>query len=203
MKKVTLLAVSLILAIGCSSSAQALLVYDRAAILNGEIWRILTGNLVHFSGPHLFWDTLVLGAAGVVIERRGYAHFGWLCLLSSVAIGLVLLASQPSVLVYGGASGVATAAVVYLAMNGLTEKKEMWIWRMLSVVTLMLVATKIATEFATEHSFFVDAASQGLTLCPVSHLIGALAAFLCMPGRKAAPGRHHSGHHAGDLMGGT
>ena len=33
-----------------------LLVYDRRAILNGELWRLLTAPLVHFSASHIFCD---------------------------------------------------------------------------------------------------------------------------------------------------
>ena len=55
-----------------------LLVYERHAILCGELWRILTAPFVHFSASHMFWDILVFGAAGFAIEAeryRGFWHF--------------------------------------------------------------------------------------------------------------------------------
>src|SRR5207302_5013648 len=60
---------AVLLAVSCSRTIQALFIYDSAAISNGEIWRIATGNLVHCSGEHLFWNSFVLGAVGVTIER--------------------------------------------------------------------------------------------------------------------------------------
>jgi rhomboid family GlyGly-CTERM serine protease len=180
----TFLLICAIVAIGFSPSCQSLLIYDRAAILKGEFWRIATGNLVHLSAQHLFWNALVLGAAGVRIERQGYAHFGWLCAFSSIAIGVALLALQPSVLVYAGASGIATAAVVYLALNGLAAGHQTRTWRGMCLAGLLLVCTKIFREFVSGRSMFVETAGQGLMVSPTSHLVGALVASLVFLVRK-------------------
>ena len=56
------------------------LLYDRGAILGGEIWRLITGPLVHFSGDHLFFNALLFAAAGFLIERRHTLLFAHLCL---------------------------------------------------------------------------------------------------------------------------
>ena len=46
--------------------AAGALQYDRTALARGEVWRLFTAHLAHFSGNHLAWDAtvaLVLGAA--------------------------------------------------------------------------------------------------------------------------------------------
>jgi hypothetical protein len=118
----------------------------------------------------------VFGAAGMTIERRAYTHFGWLCAFAGIAIGVVLFMCEPQVQIYAGASGIATAAIVYLALNGLTEGHETRAWRAMCLAGLLLVLAKIVSEFVTGRSLFVDTAGQGLIVSPTSHLVGALVA---------------------------
>ena len=40
------------------------LIYDRALLLHGEIWRAWTAHVVHFGSSHLFWNLAVFLAAG-------------------------------------------------------------------------------------------------------------------------------------------
>jgi rhomboid family GlyGly-CTERM serine protease len=153
----------------------SIFVYDRAAILRGEVWRLLTGNLVHFSAGHLCYDMLALGMAGFVIEYRGYRHFGALFGLAAVAIGGALFLCQPETMFYGGASGLATAAVTFLALRGLSENG---LWLKISAVALVTVVVKIIAEFATGQSLLLTASAGELISCPLSHLAGAAAALV-------------------------
>lgn len=50
----TLFIVSLAITAYSFPQISSLFVYDRQAILGGELWRILTAPLVHFSASHLF-----------------------------------------------------------------------------------------------------------------------------------------------------
>ncbi|HEX9171332.1 MAG TPA: rhomboid family intramembrane serine protease, partial [Telluria sp.] len=43
--------------------------FDRSAIPAGQLWRLWSGHLVHFSVPHALGDALVLLAAGLSVER--------------------------------------------------------------------------------------------------------------------------------------
>src|SRR6266850_463938 len=169
----TLLAV--ILAVAVFPPLGSILVYDRAAILRGEVWRLITSNLVHFSASHLQYDMLALGMAGCLIEYRGYRHFGWLCGFAAVAIGGALFVFQPDMRFYGGASGIATAAVVSLALHGLAEDG---LWRRICALALAAVVVKIIAEFATGQSLFLGSAGGELVNCPLSHLTGGVVAVL-------------------------
>jgi rhomboid family GlyGly-CTERM serine protease len=161
-------------------SIRTVMVYDRAAVLQGEIWRLITGNFVHFSTSHLIYDALALGVAGVLIERCRYRGFGLMCGSAALAIGCALLIGQPEIHVYGGASGIAIAALVFLALNGLNQLGP---YRWLRLAILICVAAKLMAELATGHSLFLgETADSGppltLVLCPLSHLVGALMAGL-------------------------
>jgi len=103
------------------------LIYDRSAILSGEIWRMFTGHLVHFSPSHLVYDLLALGIAGWIIETQKLPHFGWLCLLTPWLISAILLLFEPHMKLFGGLSALATTAIVYLALFGLHDAAP-WRW---------------------------------------------------------------------------
>ena len=151
------------------------MVYDRTAILSGEVWRLLTGNWVHFSASHLLYDLLALGLAGWIIERRGYPSFGPFCLVSALGIGTVLLAARPEVQFYGGLSGVATGAIVYLALRGLEEAPP---WRWICMAALVLTAGKVLLESITGQLTFAATGSVPFVPLPLSHVVGGLTASL-------------------------
>ena len=157
-----------------------LIVYDRAAILSGEVWRLITGNWVHFSTSHLAYDSATLGIAGWMIEHRGYPYYKCLYILAPILIGAGLLAAQPDLRFYGGLSGIACGAVVYLALHGLRDGGP-WRWICLSV--LLLTTGKIILESAMNAFAFVKVDNVPFAPVPLSHVLGALTALLifCWP----------------------
>jgi rhomboid family GlyGly-CTERM serine protease len=157
------------------------LVYDRAAILSGEVWRLLTGNWVHFSSNHLVYDLLAFTLAGCIIEGQGQRGLGLLCLVSTTVIGVGLLALEPEMQRYGGLSGVAFAVIVYLALGGLGEKGS---WRRMCWTALSLVIGKIAWEMATGRALFVAPTNDNAAVVPLSHALGAVSALLVRVGLR-------------------
>ena len=122
-----------------SPGLSAIVIYDRSAILAGELWRLLTGHWVHFSASHLLSDLVVFGVAGWLIEARGYRFFPALCGIAALAISLAMLAALPELAQYGGLSGVAMASTVYLALHGLRDAAP---WRWIGVGLLALAIGK-------------------------------------------------------------
>ena len=152
-----------------------LIVYDRAAILSGEVWRLITGNWVHFSVSHLVYDSATLGIVGWMIERRGYPYYKSLYILAPFLIGTGLLAAQHDLHFYGGLSGVACGAVVYLTLHGLREPGP---WRWICLNVLFLTTGKIILESAINAFAFVKVDDVPFAPVPLSHVLGALAALL-------------------------
>jgi rhomboid family GlyGly-CTERM serine protease len=151
------------------------LIYDRSAILSGQIWRMFTGQWIHFSTSHLVYDLLALGVAGWIIENQKLPHFGWLCLLSPWLISAVLLLFEPHMKIFGGLSALATTAIVYLALFGLHNAAP---WRWICLAALVGVACKIIFEMTTGRMIFATTGNVPVTVSVASHISGAMIALL-------------------------
>lgn len=151
-----------------------LLVYDRQAILTGELWRLGTAIFVHFSLSHMLWDLLVFAAAGCVIEARGYRGFMIVCSLTAIVPGMYLLLASPEFIRYGGLSGLATAAVTYLC---LCEMPAAGRYRILWLAILALVGMKIAVETVSHTPIFAGGSSVNFQVLPSVHAIGCAVAI--------------------------
>lgn len=152
-----------------SPDAAELLVYDRAGVAGGELWRIITGHLVHFSDAHLLNNLAVLVPAVWLVETRYRGDAGLLFVGAASVIGIALLVGEPRLLRFGGASGISLAFLVYACLRGLHEDHR---WRTVCMVLLAIVGAKFAAESAGWH--FRDwQASEGFVPVMLSHFVGA------------------------------
>jgi rhomboid family GlyGly-CTERM serine protease len=150
------------------------LVYDRSAILSGELWRLVTCHWVHFSVSHLFYDVTVLGITGWIIESRGYRYFAALCLLSALSISFAMLALLPDMAFYGGVSGIAMASTVYLALQCLCKPAP---WRWVGLSILFLCVGKLIFEAFIGHFILVPSKDDWVVV-PLSHLVGTFSGLI-------------------------
>jgi rhomboid family GlyGly-CTERM serine protease len=164
-----LIAASAVFTYLCPPLAKAL-VYDRGAILGGEAWRLITCPLVNFSADHLFFNLLVFAAAGSLIERKHPRLFMHLCIAASMAGSLYILLALPGMSVFGGLSGIATMAVVFLALDEWDSRGGI-LW----LAVLMLTAGKVTVEWILGVPIFADA--ETFVLVPAVHLAGGLVAL--------------------------
>jgi len=155
-----------------SPGLSAILIYDRSAILGGELWRLITGNWVHFSASHLSYDVIALGAAGWLIESRGYRFFAALCGVAALAIGLAIFVALPDLAQYGGLSGVAMASAVYLALHGLREASR---WRWICVGIFALSLARLLFDVFGGGLALIDWEGEAVINVPLSHFVGATA----------------------------
>jgi rhomboid family GlyGly-CTERM serine protease len=153
-------------------SLSAILIYDRSAILAGELWRLITGHWVHFSASHLLCDVVVLGVSGWLIEARGYRFFPALCGVAALSIGLAMLAALPDMAQYGGLSGVAMASTVYLALHGRREASP---WRWICLGILALASAKLLGDVVGSGLSLIDLQDESVVTVPMSHFVGAAA----------------------------
>jgi len=156
------------------SDLRTLLVYDRNAILSGQLWRLATGHLVHFSGSHLALDLFCLGISGGIIESHPYPHFGVMCGFSAVIISSAMLAFLPDLQFYGGLSGIGFGAIFYLCLFRASESSQQrWLY-----VTIMIIALiKVCTEFTTGRALFSLAEGTDILSVPLAHCAGGLGAI--------------------------
>ena len=93
-----------------------LLQFDRHAILAGEIWRLWTCHLVHYSTQHALVDLATALAAGAVaLPALGWRRLALIIVLTAPLISAGLLLAAPDLLYYCGASGIAVMLVVLAA----------------------------------------------------------------------------------------
>jgi rhomboid family GlyGly-CTERM serine protease len=167
--------VLLCVAIHSSEGLKSFMIYDRAAILSGELWRLITGHIAHLSWSHLAWNCAVLLFAGFIIEYRRYPGYMVLCIVSALTISAYLAAFQKTLVYYAGFSGVATALVVYLCLNEILRdscNSEIWI------TTLFLILGKIILEYARHEPLFASYNQESVIMVPESHLIGVITGGL-------------------------
>jgi rhomboid family GlyGly-CTERM serine protease len=163
------------------------LVYDRSAILSGQIWRMFTGHWVHFSTSHLVYDLLALGIAGSIIETQRLPNFGWMCLLAPWFISAVLLCFEPQMKCFGGLSALATTVIVYLALFGLHDAGP---WRWVCLAALLGITGKIIFEMTTGRMIFATTGNISVAVSATSHLTGALIALLFYGQSKIFAGKN-------------
>lgn len=133
------LSVVSILLMSTGQTGQSWLRYDRAAIHDGEIWRLLTGHLVHLGWPHLAMNLAGLWLIWLLYGRL-LTPLQWLTALlaTASAISLALLVADPGLDWYVGLSGVlhgfmVTGIIVALYRHPLTGE-----WLLLALITIKL-----------------------------------------------------------------
>lgn len=146
---------------------------DRAALQHGELWRLFTGHVAHWSGEHLFWDVIVFTVVGIVCERRSRSRYVCCLLVAAFTIGAGVLTVCPELLKYRGLSGVDCALFACLLADLTTER-----WRKGQPVGVLLLLgvtliAKIIWELGTGGALFVQ--SDVMVPVPESHAIGAVA----------------------------
>jgi len=161
------------------------LVYDRAAVARGELWRLFTAHIVHFSGAHLLANMLVLLPAALLVEIRYRDELPKILVLSAVAIGMGLFFFRTDIYRYAGASGVSLALLTYVALRGLNESKR---WRVVCTILLVLVVAKLAAEALFSWQVADWERDAGFVTVSLSHAIGtatALAIWLANSAKRA------------------
>ena len=101
------LALAIYLAVGAEP---ATLMFDREAISEGELWRLLTGHLSHVDSSHLLLNVAGFLFLGILFERKASQAL-LLFVLSATAIDTWLWVLRPDVILYCGLSGIVWAVL--------------------------------------------------------------------------------------------
>ena len=142
--------------------------YDRNAIGNGELWRLLTGNFIH-----LGWGHLALNAAGLLAigwlfaEDYSLRDWGMILLVCALATSVGLYLFNPEIYWCVGLSG---------ALHGLyTAGAVAWLFEGAAIGAGLLAggAAKIVYEQVTGALPFSESTVGG-TVVTDAHLWGAI-----------------------------
>jgi rhomboid family GlyGly-CTERM serine protease len=88
---------------------------DAGAIARGQLWRLLTGPLVHASASHLAWDVTILLVLGLAYEPRLRRAMALTLVFGLAVPTAAVFLADPSLRVYYGTSG-ATHALMAAAL---------------------------------------------------------------------------------------
>jgi rhomboid family GlyGly-CTERM serine protease len=160
--------------------------YERAAVLHGELWRLVTAHLVHAGAAHLAWNLAGLALVAWLFASE-YTRGEWIVILiaSTVAIDSGFLVLEPHLEWYVGFSGVLHG----LMAGGLLA----WLVRHRDGVTAIVAAFFVA-KLAWEHLVGpLPFTAQTLSI-PVVHqahtygaIGGAIGAWFCLRRTRSAP----------------
>ncbi len=148
--------------------------YRRAAVLHGELWRLLTGSLVHLGWVHLARDLaglfLIWGLFACSLNEHSAL---WILLVSMLSVGLCLLAFSPGILWYVGISG---ALFGLFCAGALCEFRE----NPFFAGTLLLGMAAVVAWTLYAGALPGETAGLGGRVVPQAHLYGAFggAAFV-------------------------
>ncbi len=155
--------------------------FDRQAILQGQLWRLLTGNLVHWGSEHFLLNVGAFVAVGLMYERPLGRYYPWILLGSGAAVGMGVLVLRPDMAVYRGLSGVDSgqfAAALAVEFAAALRKPHRWYWvgpvAGLFVVKIFYECTFGQPLFGTE-----SLGEIGLPT-PIAHAAGTLAALILL-----------------------
>lgn len=175
------------LALGGEPGAMVLR-YEREAVLEGQVWRLLTAHLVHADWAHLAWN--VAGLVLVFALFAGeYSRHDWLLVMlaSTAAIDLGFLLLEPDLAWYVGLSGVLHGVTAAGLVAWLRERRD--------PLTIGVAAIFVG-KLAWEHLRGALPFTAGTLAVPVIHeahsygaIGGALAALVLLArrGRAATP----------------
>lgn len=165
---------AVLLALLQAAGLRQALEYRRGAVLQGQIWRLLTGNLVHLGWVHLARDTaglfLIWGLVAQSLDRHSRL---WVLGMSGLAVGLGLLVFSPTIEWYVGISGVLFGLFCAGVLSQLRDRP---------VYACTLLFGMAAVIAWTLYAGALPAETRGLggRVVPQAHLYGALggAAFI-------------------------
>lgn len=116
------------LVIQATPAVRPALLYDRAALGDGQLWRLWTGHLVHFGWPHFVVDTGLLLIVGWFGERLYPVFTRGGLLLMPPFISACLYWLDPEMARYGGLSAVNLGLLLYIAAQGWRRNWTDWFW---------------------------------------------------------------------------
>ena len=167
-----------------SPAVSGLLVYDRALVAEGEVWRVATSALVHWSLRHLVLDVGVVLVAGAALERLIGPRIIALIALSALVSGLAVHLAPPWFDRYGGLSAVAYTLVAVLAITGTSGDG----WRRAAcLTTLGVLAAKLIVETMVDAPLLAGGMGGAVT-ATASHAAGLALAFAVGLRRTIFPG---------------
>jgi rhomboid family GlyGly-CTERM serine protease len=121
-------------------SLLAALQFDGVAIRDGQIWRVVTGNLVHWDRQHLLLDGVAFLVLGLMYEHRFPRSYPLLVLAAALLVGITGLVYWPAQTLCRGLSGITAAqfaGVLGAEVLGTRQNPSRWLWLGLAIALFL------------------------------------------------------------------
>lgn len=123
---------------------RGMLLYERTAIGDGELWRLWTGHLVHFGWAHFVADAGLLLILGHALGRD-HGRFSRIAFVAMPGfISLTLYVFEPTMQRYAGLSALDLGMLLYLAFCGWQRNWRDWFWPAILAVYVIELGLEIA-----------------------------------------------------------
>jgi len=114
-------------------------VFDRAAIGQGEWWRLLTAHWVHTDAAHAGWDIAGLLLLGLFFEPGLQWRLPWVLLCGTAAVDTWLWWGLPDLLYYCGLSGVLNSLMIYGLLHAWRSQRNPLLLAMAALAGLKII----------------------------------------------------------------
>ena len=170
--------------------------YDRARVTAGEIWRPVTGQLVHWSAGMAALDLAATAIAGALVERRSRSSLLAVVAASMAAVGATVHLWTREIDRYRGLSGVASALFVAACLSlaaGPARGLRRLGWLALAIFAVKLLGDvalggSLVSEVWPAAAWSTPYLPPGVEALPVVHLVGALTGAVALYAvRKTVP----------------
>ena len=173
----TLAVALVVVAVAFCGAVATGLEYARDAISRGDLWRALTGHLVHFSPSHAGWNLAGFVGLGATCELSSRRRFAVAVVLAIIGISAALWISLPGLETYRGLSGVNAALFALLAVRLVCDRFATGDRAIASAVTVLICVFLWQTFAAweTHDTIFVGDLGAGVAPVPLAHAVGLAA----------------------------
>jgi rhomboid family GlyGly-CTERM serine protease len=152
------------------------LLYNRDALAEGQLWRLITAHWVHFGLAHLIANLAALTAIGVSLERLRSGTLIRFTLISALGISALVWWLEPAMIAYGGLSGMVFGGATLLVLLNLRTSRHALARLRWSVALLLLVAKAIADVNAWSLTPNVFPSTSAVQVSAWAHAAGAMIA---------------------------
>ncbi len=151
--------------------------YDRAAVGKGQVWRLLTGQLVHWTPRMMLADVTVLLVLGAWLESRSRRLALSTLLAGALLVGAGLHWFAPALSHYRGSSGLASALLVAASLDLAAGSSRLRV-RLAALAALTLFGVKLLWEMETGRALAAGPLLPGVAVTPWAHVMGGAAGLV-------------------------
>ncbi|MGL5336303.1 MAG: rhombosortase [Enterovibrio sp.] len=160
---------ALLVALAQLPALHSWLAWDKSLILEGQWWRVVTGNLTHTNFTHALLNIAALALLLIIFAPKSrYRALIILFLLLMFAIGTVSLFSKMSW--YAGLSGVLHGFFVWSVL------RAFWPQKFVASLLILGLIGKLFFEYQQEHSYMTELIAAKIAY--QTHWLGAIFGLL-------------------------